>query len=240
MSMLWLVGAFGVFIAHFVFGLAGFGVGLVAMAVLPFVMSPASAIVLLTVYAFLFAVVIFIPVRRDFMPGAIAGLLVGTVIGTPAGVYILAVAPASVVDRLIGAMLVVVVVLEFAGRMPRRLEGRGWSVGAGVLAGLTGGAVGLPGPPLIVYAATQPWSPRAFKANVQAFFVVNQGAILVGYWMAGLLDREVARLSVVYLAPAVAGIALGMALFNRVDPVRFRRIVFALLLVSGVVLLVFG
>jgi hypothetical protein len=35
-------------------------------------------------------------------------------------------------------------------------------------------------------------------------------------------------------------VATGAALFGRLDPVRFRRSVFALLLVSGLVLLVGG
>ena len=114
------------------------------------------------------------------------------------------------------------------------------SVGAGALSGVLGGAVGLPGPPVIVYAAAPGRLPRTFKANIQAFFVVNQGLIVVGYALAGLLTSEVLRLSAVYFVPALAGLALGMSLFNRVDPVRFRRLVFALLLVSGVLLLVTG
>jgi hypothetical protein len=40
--------------------------------------------------------------------------------------------------------------------------------------------------------------------------------------------------------PAIAGVAASMALFDRIDPVRFRRIVFGLLFVSGLVLLVRG
>jgi uncharacterized membrane protein YfcA len=103
-----------------------------------------------------------------------------------------------------------------------------------------GGAVGFPGPPTIIYAATQDWGPRTFKANLQAFFVVNQVAILVGYATAGLLTVEVVRLTGVYLLPALAGTLLGMRLFSYVDPVRFRRMVFALLFVSGVTLLVRG
>ena len=132
MTFAWLIAAAAILAAHFVFGLAGFGVGLVAMAFLPFVMSPVTAIVLMTVYATIFAVVLFVPLRRDFMPRAIVGLTVGSLIGAPAGVWILAVAPASVLDRLIGVMLVAVVVLEFAGKMPRRLDGPGWGLGAGV------------------------------------------------------------------------------------------------------------
>ena len=93
---------------------------------------------------------------------------------------------------------------------------------------------------MILYATTQGWSPRTIKANLQAFFVVNQAVILAGYWWAGLLTREVWRFAALFAAPAIVGVAAGVALFNRTDPVRFRRIVFALLFVSGAVLLVRG
>ena len=240
MSLAWLAGAVVIFAAHLVYGVAGFGTGLVAMAFLPFLMTTSDAVVLMTVLTILFAIVIFIPLRRDAAPRAIVGLTVGSVLGTPAGVWILAVAPGEVVNRLIGAMLIVVVVLEFAGRFPKRLDGWGWGVGGGILSGLLGGAVGLPGPPVIVYGATQDWSPRTFKANLQAFFIVNQGVILLGYALAGLVTAEVVRLTGVFLLPALVGTLVGMSLFDRIDPLRFRRIVFALLFVSGVVLLVRG
>jgi uncharacterized membrane protein YfcA len=78
------------------------------------------------------------------------------------------------------------------------------------------------------------------KANIQAFLIVNQAVILFGYWWAGLLDREVARLTWLYAVPAVGGLAAGMLLFNRLDRARFRRVVFLVLFVSGVVLLIRG
>jgi uncharacterized membrane protein YfcA len=221
-------------------GLAGFGIGLVSLAFLPYVMSPANAIVLMTLYAAVLALAIFVPVRRDFTPGRVGDLVLGTVAGTPLGVWALASFPASLLNRLIGLMLLVAVGLEWLGRYPEKLEGRRWGLGAGVLAGAIGGAVGTPGPPVVLYSATQGWSPRAIKANLQAFFVVNQAVILAGYWWAGLLTREVWRLAALYAVPAIAGVAAGMALFDRIDPIRFRRIVFGLLFVSGLVLLVRG
>jgi uncharacterized membrane protein YfcA len=239
-SLAWLAGAVVVFASHLVYGVAGFGTGLVAMAFLPFLMRTSDAVVLMTVLTILFALVIFVPLRGDCTPRGIVGLTLGSVAGTPGGVWILAVAPAGVVNRLIGVMLIVVVVLEFSGRFPRRLRAPGWGMAAGVLAGLLGGAVGLPGPPTIVYAATQGWSPRTFKANLQAFFLVNQGVILAGYGLAGLVTAEVVRLTSLFVLPALAGTLVGMSLFTRVDPVGFRRIVFALLGVSGMVLLVRG
>ncbi len=221
-------------------GLAGFGIGLVSLAFLPYLMSPSEAIVLTTLYAAAFALAIFVPVRRDFTPARVADLIVGTVVGTPLGVWALATFPAGVLNRLIGAMLLVAVGLEWRRLYPEKLEGRRWGLGAGVLAGVIGGAVGTPGPPVVLYATTQGWGPRTIKANLQAFFVVNQAVILAGYGWAGLLTDEVWRLAALFAVPAIAGVALGVGLFNRVDPVRFRRIVFALLFVSGLALLARG
>lgn len=240
MTGAWAAAAAVVALASFVMGLAGFGIGLVALAFLPFLMPPATAIVLITLYAFAFALAVLVQLRQDVEPRALADLLVGTLAGTPLGVWGLAVLPAAALNRLIGLMLVVAFVLEVRGLYPRRLAGRGWGLGAGVLAGVIGGAVGTPGPPVILYAATQRWSPRAIKANLQAFFTVNQGVILVGYSWAGLLTREVAWLTASLAAPAVAGVVAGALLFGRVDQRLFRRVVFVLLLLSGLALLVRG
>ncbi|HUM17997.1 MAG TPA: sulfite exporter TauE/SafE family protein [Candidatus Nitrosotalea sp.] len=234
------MGALVIAAACFVQGLAGFGIGLVSLAFLPFLMSPAHAIVLITLFAAVFTVVIFIPLRRDFTLHGMVELMVGTVLATPAGIWLLAGLPPDVLKRLIGLVLLVIVALEWLGLYPQRLHGRGWGFGAGLAAGLLGGAIGTPGPPVILYAAAQGWSPRTVKANIQAFLIVNQAVILFGYWWAGLLDREVARLTWLYAVPAVGGLAAGMLLFNRLDRARFRRVVFLVLFVSGVVLLIRG
>jgi len=226
--------------AFLVLGLAGFGNGLVALAFLPLVMSPVTAIVLLTLYTVIATIVIFVPLRADFDPRGIPALLLGSVLGTPLGVWVLAALPASTLTRLIGLVLLTVVALEWLGVYPERLPGHGWALGAGLAAGLLGAAVGTPGPPVVLYMASQGWSPRTIKANLQAFFLVNQAAIMIGYWWAGLLTPEVWRYSALFVIPATLGLVLGMALFARVDQVRFRRIVFAILFASGLLLLVRG
>ncbi|MBI2156082.1 MAG: TSUP family transporter [Candidatus Rokubacteria bacterium] len=240
MTFAWAAGAGVIAAASFVMGLAGFGIALVALAFLPYLMAPADAIVILTIYALVFAAVLLVQLRRDVEPRAIAALLAGTLAGTPLGVWGLAALPASALNRLIGLMLVVACLLEARGLYPRALPGRGWALAAGAAAGVIGGAVGTPGPPVILYAATQRWSARAIKANLQAFFVVNQGVILVGYWWAGLLTREAWSLTASYAVPAAAGAVAGALLFERVDQARFRLMVFLLLLASGLVLLVRG
>jgi len=98
--------------AFLVLGLAGFGNGLVALAFLPLVMSPVDAIVLLTLYTVLATVVIFVPLRADFDPSGLPALLLGSLLGTPLGVWVLAALPASTLTRLIGLVLLAIVALE--------------------------------------------------------------------------------------------------------------------------------
>src|SRR5437667_250966 len=236
----WALGALVITAASFVQGLAGFGIGLVGLAFLPYLMSPATAIVLLTLYAAPFTLGVFIQLRDDFRLSGIRDMLVGTVLGTPIGVWGLAALPASLINRLIGVFILLIVILEVRRLFPERLPGRGWGFGAGVLSGVLGGAIGTPAPPVIVYSMTQGWTPRRMKANLQAFMVVNQTLILGGYEWAGLLTREVWHLGLSFAIPALVGVLAGIALFGRIDAVRFRQIVFTLLFISGLVLLVRG
>lgn len=240
MTLALAAGAAVVAAASFVQGLAGFGIGLVSLAFLPFLVTPTDAVVLMTLYATVFCAVILVPLRRDFQLAGVDMLAAGSVLGTPLGVWVLATVSGAVLARLIGLALVLIVALEWSGRSPQRLPGRAWGLAAGVLSGVVGGAVGTPGPPAIVYMAAQGWSARTIKANLQAFLVVNQLVILVGYWWAGLLTPEVWRLAAVFMLPALAGLLAGMHLFDRVNAVRFRRIVFTILLASGVALLLRG
>ena len=79
MSLAWLVGAVVVAAACFVQGLAGFGIGLVSLAFLPFLMSPQQAVVLITLYAAVFIAIILIPLRRDLTLHGMAELVAGTI-----------------------------------------------------------------------------------------------------------------------------------------------------------------
>ena len=125
-------------LASFVMGLTGFGIGLVALAFLPFVMSPVAAIVMMTLYAFAFSLVMIVPLRREVEPVRLTQLLAGSLAGIPLGVWGLAALPSAVITRLIGVVLIVVVALEWWRVTPHRLSAPGWGVSAGVLAGVMG------------------------------------------------------------------------------------------------------
>jgi uncharacterized membrane protein YfcA len=236
----WIAGACTLAIASFVFGLTGFGIGLVALSILPFLMPPATVVPLITIFCGAFAGIMAFQLRRDIQWPQLTHLLLGTCLGTPLGVWVLDACPPTVLKRLIGAVLMAVVLIEWCGAYPAKLSGRYWGLAAGVLAGVLGGAIATPGPPVILYAVAQGWPPRLMKAMLQAFFLVNQAAILTNQWWVGLLTREVLWLACLYALPSTLGVVLGIWLFDRIDHVQFRRVLFVLLFVLGLALGVQG
>jgi uncharacterized protein len=85
-SLAWVAGAGILALASFVFGLAGFGLGLVALSLLPFLLPPTRAVPLISVYSAAFALAMSIQLRRDIVVSHLAALLCGALVGTPVGV----------------------------------------------------------------------------------------------------------------------------------------------------------
>ena len=89
MSFSWVAGASILAVASFVFGLTGFGISLVSVSLLPFFVPLATVVPLITLYGAAFAFVMTIQLRRDVMFPQLVSLLIGTILGTPVGVWVL-------------------------------------------------------------------------------------------------------------------------------------------------------
>jgi hypothetical protein len=80
-SFTWVVGACILAVASFVFGLTGFGIGLVAFSLLPFFVPLATVVPLITLYTAVFARVMTIQLRRDVIFPQLVSLDEGHVAG---------------------------------------------------------------------------------------------------------------------------------------------------------------
>jgi uncharacterized membrane protein YfcA len=96
-------------VASFVFGLTGFGIGLVSLSLLPFFVAPTTVVPLIMLYGAAFALVMTVQLRRDVIFPQLVFLLIGTVLGTPVGVWVLEAFPPSLLKRLIGLILMGIV-----------------------------------------------------------------------------------------------------------------------------------
>lgn len=227
-------------------GATGIGFGLVSMAILPAVLPLRLAVPVVAGLAVLACAIVLARWWRHLDAREAAPLVLGELIGSPLGVQGLVTLDPRWVKTALGALLLGYG-LRALGRRARATDrapgphlGRGWGVPAGAVGGVLGAAFNTGGPPLIVYATARDWSPGTFRANLQLLFLLNTGIQLGLLRANGLFTMQVVRLQAAALPALAGGLLLGTWLGRRLDPVRFRRVVFALLVAFGAVYLVRG
>ena len=148
--------------------------------------------------------------------------------------FVLAI-PQWLMFLLLGVPIVWFTVVQLLGRTltihihhRRRAE-----YGLGIIAGLYGGISGVWGPPLLVYLLSTGVDKRTQVRVQGVVFLVGAAMLLVAHLRSGVLNAQTAPLSAVLVIPALAGMALGFRLQDRLDPVRFRRWTLVLLALTG-------
>lgn len=160
------------------------------------------------------------PIVRAFSLGSLAGLPLG------AGLF----AMADVASLKLGAALTLLVLLPAMLRGPRAAERRiGWH--HGILPGILGGALAMPGPPAAMAMAATGAGKTATRSTILCFFAIVYPLVIFSQWAAGAVTAAAlaqAMVSAAWLAPAaIFGTLLGRWLEPRVDERRFRHAVLA-------------
>jgi uncharacterized membrane protein YfcA len=226
-----------VFLATLVRSTFGFGEALVAVPLLSLLIPVPVAVPLATLLSVTAAGLILAQDWRHVHARSAWWLVLPTLPGIPVGLYVLTAAPAAAVKV---AMAVVIIAFScyclFGRRKPRLRDDRSaWAFGFG--AGVLGGAYGMNGPPLVVYASLRGWTPEQFRATLQGYFLPASAAGLCGFWAAGLWAPEVTRYYLWSLAPAAVAVILGRAASRRIRPGAFARLVHLGLIGIGILLL---
>lgn len=227
-----------VFVATLVRSTFGFGEALVAVPLLALRVPVEVAVPLAAMLSVGVAAVVVVQDAKLVEVRSAAWLVGASVVGIPFGLWLLRAADEQIVKATLAAVIIGFSAWSLATRQRAQLgDSRRWMVGAGVIAGVLGGAYGMNGPPLVVYGALRRWDPPRFRATLQAYFLPASALGLAGYAATGLVGQELLR-DVAWCVPGAAvAIVLGRALNRRISSAAFVRWVYAGLIAVGVALL---
>ncbi|MEL7301456.1 MAG: sulfite exporter TauE/SafE family protein [Pseudomonadota bacterium] len=107
------------------------------------------------------------------------------------------------------------------------------SVGMGAFAGAVGGLSGVWGPMTVAYLTAYDL-PKAEQMRVQGVIYGLGAVLLVGaHTASGVFNAQSAQFSALLVVPAVAGLAVGFAIQDRMDQRRFKQATLLVLTVAG-------
>ena len=226
-------------LAGFVRGYSGFGFALAAAPMLTVILEPVDAIPIVLLFE--------IVLTLGFLPSiiglvhwsAVRWLVLGAVLGTPFGVYILSAVPADSMRFGLAFILLGSVLLSW--RRPPAMSGHFTplaKVGIGVLSGLLSGGTAMSGPPIVLYFLASPVGATVGRASMMMFFLCSALIAMVFGISADLYSLHTFVLAILSIPILLVGAALGALCFHYSGPTSYRH--FALMMLVAIAVFALG
>ena len=218
-----------VFLAAIVRGYSGFGFSLLAITSLSLIFPPAQVIPAIFMLEIAASLHMLPAIWRDVHWRSLSILLMGTVAGTPMGVYLLANVPPAPMTLALALFVLLATALLWRGFALKTMPTTPATLAVGAATGIANGAFGIGGPPVILFYFASPAGHAAGRASLVAFFMLTDITGLLFLAREGLVTTESGLLALAFLPALAAGVWLGARSFKTADPDRFRMFVLIIL-----------
>ncbi len=231
-GILWLFVA--VVLAGLVRGFAGFGSGMIIMAVASSVLSPVSAVIFMMMAELLGPLPNLPAAWRDGKPRDVGRLMIGATLAVPFGIYCLANMSAEffgwvVSVCVLGLLVALMTGWRYSGVLTARL-----TVATGALGGFMSGFAGIPGPPVIMLYMSSRLPIAVIRANFLLYLLAIDVVMILIFWGSGLFVWEIAMLGLIAGLPNVVANMVGARLFDPKAEVVFRRVAYLIIAASAI------
>ncbi len=234
-QILWIVA--GALAGGFVNGLSGFGMAMVAIAFWLQALSPATASSLAAICAVVAHLQSVSMIVHAIDARRLAPFIVGGLIGIPFGTWMLVGIDEHSFRLWIGALMAAYAAIMLSGRVRIRVKGGVAADGAvGLAGGILGALAGLSGAPAAIWAGMRDWSKDQRRAVLQPFNMAILAVAIVAHGVAGLFTADLLRAMLFAVPTTLVGAYVGKSLYRRLGDHHFDRVVLAILLVAGVIL----
>ncbi len=224
-----------ILLASIVQGATSFGFSLLALPLLGLLFELKVVVPTLVVFSLVLNFIILLKFKMKPQLKEIGLLALFAVICIPIGVQLLIVINESTLKLLVSVLLIAISLIMISG-VKLTIKNKNLSyIITGILSGVLNGAVSLSGPPVVVLLANDDKNKNEFRSSLTSLFVILNIVTIALYLNRGLFENpELTKM--VYLLPVmVVGTYIGIYLGNKIDDVKFKKVVLILLLIMGIV-----
>lgn len=143
----------------------------------------------------------------------------------------------DVLKQCLGVVLTLIALyfLFGEGRMGRIFKSKPAQITIGSVSGVMGGMFAMPGPPVVLYCISTLEDKKEYVATLQAFSVVFNSFYTIFRFNAGFYSENTWLWWIMGIGGAVIGSLLGSRCFELISNQTLKRIVYVMMIVSGMV-----
>ncbi len=224
----------------FINGLAGFGTSLFALGWWLQIMPPVQAVAIVLAMSVFSGIQGVVLVRQSINWPRLGRFLVPAIFGIPLGLYLLTVLDPKYLKLVIAGFLILYGgFFTFRKDLPTMTRPTPIIDGViGFLGGILGAAAGLSGALPTMWCSLRPWQKAEQRAVLQPFNVTILALSAFLLALQGAYTLETLIIIGVALPVTMVSAQIGIMVFKRLEDDQFRRLLIALMLVSGLVLMI--
>jgi uncharacterized protein len=228
-----------VFAASTVSSIAGFAFSALCGALLFHLMdSPVYAVHVMIVCSIAIQILSVATLWRTIEWRCLRIFLIGGFLGVPAGVYPLLHLPSTTYRTVIGSLLIIYSSYLLLRPPARSLRlGRASDVCAAFLGGITGGLAGFPGAFVTIWCGLKGWDKARQRGVYQPFILSMQPVTLIAIHLmrpSSSVQTQLDWKVCAFVPAALLGAWFGLRIFKRLSDRQFEFVVNALLIASGI------
>ena len=227
-----------ILLASFVRGASGFGYALIATPLLTFIFDAKSVVVMNIILGSATNILVLFYMRRyiDFKRVLLINL--GSVLGVPAGAYLLSrLDPATI--KLAIAVLVIpfslILLLGYSHRFKRDSLGCGV---AGFMGGMLAASTSLGGPPVVLFLLNQGLAPERFVGTLAAFFMFTSIISIGAFASMGMITTDLLTRIAILFPALLLGSYAGIKVLPKINVTLFKRIASSIVCVTALAMIV--
>lgn len=213
----------------------GFGFSIMATPFLLLLFEAKEAIQINLLLSLVISLALIRKIRHDIDTGILKRFIIGSVPGLPIGILVFLLVNTNHLKMGIGLVILVLTLLLLFNFRIKKSHPKDFVVG-GVSGALTTG-IGMPGPPLLLYFSGTATEKESLRATTLAFYLyIYAVSLLIQVAFAGT-SKTVWVSSATALPLVAIGLYIGQRLFNHINQKIFRLFTYAILLFTGIYLL---
>lgn len=226
--------------AAFLSGLAqsslGFGMALIMAPSIMLLIEPAAVVPTVLLMSALNTFIVALQSQRLIKWSMLLPLSAGGIVGFSLGIRALLLLDPNVTRLFVGLLVLFFTLILWTG-WRRPVPERSCTLApVGLVSGFTGGATSISGPPVVLFLANQNTPRDVFRANLVCYFFVINCYGIARLAMNGVIHRGVVLYAAALLPATLCGTLAGIYFGGRIPEAAFRRAVFLVLTVMGVLL----